>query len=79
MKAKNILLVCLAFGFGATGMLQAKAKEKSKEKWSCMKDEAEVKVKGNTAEEKGKDCASQGGTWEKIEADKQSSGNGGGW
>lgn len=79
MKATAALLVSVLFGLGTVGVLHAKGKEKSKDKWVCMKDEAEVKVKGKTAAEKGKDCETQGGTWEKLEAENQSSGNGGGW
>jgi hypothetical protein len=79
MKAKAALLLSLAFSLGTSGILLAKGKEK--DKWVCMKDEAEVKVKGKTAQDKGKDCEAQGGSWAKADhhAAKQSSGGGGAW
>jgi hypothetical protein len=54
----------------------------AKAKWVCMKDGAEVKVKGKNPKEKEKDCTAQGGVWEKVKEaheEKQESGMGGAW
>ncbi len=67
-------LVC-GLGLGASHVAQAK------EKWVCMKEGTEIKVKGKKPKDKEKDCTSQGGTWEKAQHDheKQESGTGGSW
>ena len=57
-------------------------------KWVCTKDGKNVKVKGDKADDKKKDCEAQGGSWEKATKHKaeggsaapaQSSGGGGSW
>ncbi|HET9236564.1 MAG TPA: hypothetical protein VFO10_04910 [Oligoflexus sp.] len=69
------LFVCIA-GLSVANPAAAKAKR------VCMKDGAEVKVKGKKPKEKEKDCTAQGGVWEKAKAaheEKQESGMGGAW
>jgi len=91
MKMQALVLSSLVLGFGLAGSLQAKTKER----WVCLKDAAEVPVKGKKAADKKNDCIAQSGSWEKAgpagktpadapAADKegateQSSGTGGAW
>lgn len=51
----------------------------AKEKWACKKGDSTVKVQGETAKLKEKDCLAKGGTWSKVEAPKQEAGSGGSW
>lgn len=73
MKIISLLLLSLTLASGAA---------EAKEKWVCMKDGSEVKVKGKNPKGKEKACEEKGGVWEKAHHeghDKQSSGSGGAW
>jgi hypothetical protein len=77
MKVTSLFVIAFTCSLG---VMSVSAQAKEKDKWVCMKDGAEVKVKGKKPEDKEKDCTANGGTWEKAEhGDKQSSGSGGAW
>jgi hypothetical protein len=68
--------------FVCVGSLSFASPAAAKAKWVCMKDGAEVKVKGKKPKDKEKDCTAQGGVWEKAkeaQEEKQESGMGGAW
>ena len=80
MKLSNLFLFMAVICAGMSATYEAQAKDK----WVCMKDGSEQKVKGKKPKDKEKDCEAKGGIWEKNHGEhdehgKSESGNGGAW
>jgi hypothetical protein len=76
MKVVPLFAIVFAYAVGLAIPQQVEAKDK----WVCMKDGEEIKVKGKKPKDKQKKCTEEGGVWEKKAAEeKQESGMGGAW
>ena len=61
MRIQSARLFTLALALAPLATTTAMARDN---KWTCTKDGKDVKVKGDKADAKKKDCEAQGGTWD---------------